>query len=251
MLKPPIARLGGKSKLRKEIIGLIPEHICYVEPFFGAGWVYFGKDKSKVEVVNDTDKELINLFKMIKYHEEEIARQMRYEVSSRDGFKEYKEIDIKNLTEIQRAVRFIHLISQSFASKGVSYGYGTTTRPSPQIFNTDNLSNLKERLSNTYIENLGFEKIFDKYDRETTFFFADPPYFDTGGYAEKFREQEQLILLEKLKNLKGKFLLTLNDHKKVRDWYKDFRIKEVQVAYSVSRDAASRKKYRELIITNF
>ncbi|NGY69510.1 DNA adenine methylase, partial [Clostridium perfringens] len=53
MLKPPITRLGGKSKLRKEIISMMPAHVCYVEPFFGAGWVYFGKSKSKIEVIND------------------------------------------------------------------------------------------------------------------------------------------------------------------------------------------------------
>ena len=67
MLKPPICRMGGKSKLRKTIIEMIPEHTCYIELFFGAGWVYFGKEPSKVEVINDIDKELINLFKMIKY----------------------------------------------------------------------------------------------------------------------------------------------------------------------------------------
>lgn len=68
MLNPPISRMGGKSKLRKTIIDLIPDHNYYVEVFFGAGWVYFGKQPSKVEVINDIDAELINLFKMIKYH---------------------------------------------------------------------------------------------------------------------------------------------------------------------------------------
>jgi len=72
MLSAPIPRLGGKSRLRKQIISLLPDHTCYVEPFFGAGWVYFGKEPSKVEVINDIDGELINLFKMIKYHAEEI-----------------------------------------------------------------------------------------------------------------------------------------------------------------------------------
>ncbi|PWX24989.1 DNA adenine methylase, partial [Clostridium perfringens] len=53
MMKPPITRMGGKSKLRKTIIENIPEHTCYVELFFGAGWVFFGKTPSKVEVIND------------------------------------------------------------------------------------------------------------------------------------------------------------------------------------------------------
>lgn len=251
MLKPPICRMGGKSKLRKTIIEMIPNHTCYVELFFGAGWVYFGKEPSKVEVVNDIDKELINLFRMIKYHSPEIERQLEYEFSGRDVFEEYKHCTIEYLTEIHRAVRFLYLITQSFAGRGGVYGYGTSTKPSPQIFYKNVLGELKERLRNTYVENLSFEKIIDKYDRDYSFFFCDPPYFETTGYGNIFGENEQLLLRDKLNNLKGKFLLTINDHERVREWYKDFNIKEVQVNYSVSKEAKARGKYNELIITNY
>ena len=95
MLKPPIPRMGGKSRLRKTILERIPEHTCYVEPFFGAGWVYFGKELSKVEVINDIDKELINMFRMIKYHAPEIERVLEYEFSGRDMFEEYKHCTVE------------------------------------------------------------------------------------------------------------------------------------------------------------
>lgn len=251
MLKPPICRMGGKSKLRKTIINMIPEHTCYVELFFGAGWVYFGKQPSKVEVINDIDKELINLFRMIKYHAPEIERMLEYEFSGRDIFEKYKNYSIENLTEINRAVRFLYLITQSFGGRGGVYGYGTTGIPKPQIFYKNALSDLKERLRNTYVENLSFEKIIDKYDREYTFIFADPPYVETTGYGNEFGEKEHLLLRDKLTSIKGKFLLTINDHEKVREWYKDFNIKEVEVNYSVSRDQKARGKYKELIITNY
>lgn len=251
MLKPPICRMGGKSKLRKTIIEMIPEHTCYIELFFGAGWVYFGKEKSKVEVINDIDKELINLFKMIKYHSPEIERQLEYEFSGRDIFEEYKHCTIEYLTEIHRAVRFLYLITQSFAGRGGVYGYGTNTKPSPQIFYKNVLGDLKERLRNTYVENLSFEKIIDKYDREYSFFFCDPPYLETTGYGNIFGEHEHLMLRDKLSNIKGKFLLTINDHENIREWYKDFNIKEVQVNYSVSKETKGRGKYKELIITNY
>ena len=101
MLKPPICRVGGKSKLRKDIIDLIPDHTCYIELFFGAGWIYFGKEPSKIEVINDIDKELINLFKMIKYHSSEIERLLEYEFSGRDIFEEYKNYNVNYLTETQ------------------------------------------------------------------------------------------------------------------------------------------------------
>ena len=250
MLKPPICRVGGKSKLRNTIIEMIPRHTCYVELFFGAGWVYFGKEESKVEVINDIDSELVNLFKTIKYHSPEIERLLQYEFSGRDIFEEYKNCSIEYLTEIHRAIRFLYLITQSFAGKGKVYGYGTTTKPSQHIFK-EVLGEIRERLKNTYVENLSFEKIIDKYDREHSFFFCDPPYFETSGYDNKFGEEEHIILLDKLKNLKGKFLLTINDHPKVREWYKDFNIKEVEVNYSVSKDEKGRGKYKELIITNY
>ena len=166
MIKPPISRMGGKSKLRNKIINMLPSHTTYIELFFGAGWVYFGKDKSKVEVINDIDKELINLFKIIKYHAPEIKRLLQYEFSGRDIFEEYKNSTLEHLTEIHRAIRFLYLINNSFAGKGKNFGYGTTTVPNQKIFLTDYLNEIKERLSNTYVENLHFEKIIDKYDRE-------------------------------------------------------------------------------------
>ena len=251
MLNPPICRVGGKSKLRKTILGMIPEHVCYIELFLGAGWVYFGKEPSKIEVVNDIDKELINLFRTIKYHAPEIDRLLEYEFSGRDIFEEYKNCTLEYMTEIHRAIRFLYLITQSFGGKGNNYGYGTTTRPGQQIFSKDILLKLRDRLKNTYVENLSFEKIIDKYDREHSFFFCDPPYIETCDYGNKFKEEEHRELSDKLKNLKGKFLLTINDHPLSRELYKDFNIKEVQVNYSVSKEAKARGKYNELIITNY
>lgn len=251
MLNPPISRVGGKSKLRKKIIELIPQHTCYCEVFFGAGWVFFGKEPSKVEVVNDIENELINLFKSIKYHQEEISRLMKFEICSRSKFKEYSDTDPKLLTEIQRAVRFIYLISQSFAGKGKNFGYKIKQKPTFQIFNTDNLKAIKERLRNTYIENLSFEEVFNKYDREETFFFCDPPYYKTHGYDNPFVKEDHVRLNEILNNIKGKFLLTINDHKFIRELYKDFNVIETKVSYSISRESKARKNYSELIITNY
>lgn len=251
MITPPISRMGGKSHLRKLIISQIPDHICYVEPFFGAGWVYFGKEKSKVEVINDLDKEVINLFKILKYHTEEVQRLLRYEVVSRDIFNEYINMSIDNMTDVQRAVRYIYIISNSFASKGQSFGYGALSRPKQKIFEEKKLEIIRDRLTNTYIEDRDAVEIIRKYDRKSTFFFIDPPYYNTSGYSVKFNEREHIKLAECLKGLEGKFLLTLNDDKFVRKLYEDFNIQETEVNYSVSRQANSRKKYKELIIRNY
>lgn len=251
MLKPPICRVGGKSKLRKTIIEMIPQHTCYIELFFGAGWVYFGKEPSKVEVINDIDKELVNLFRTIKYHAPEVERLLEYEFSGRDIFEEYKNCTLEYMTEIHRAIRFLYIITQSFAGKGKNYGYGTTTKPGQQIFYKQVLLELRDRLKNTYVENLSFEKIIDKYDREHSFFFCDPPYIETCGYGNKFAEEEHILLAKKLKEIKGKFLLTINDHPLARELYKEFNIREVKVNYSIAKENSARGKYNELIITNY
>ncbi|MCX0356325.1 DNA adenine methylase, partial [Clostridium perfringens] len=94
-------------------------------------------------------------------------------------------------------------------------------------------------------------KIIEKYDREYTLFFLDPPYYGTSGYEAEFGIKEQLKLRDMLKNLKGKFILTINDCEETRSWYKDFNIKEVEVPYSVSRQTEGRKRNKELIITNY
>lgn len=250
MMKPPINRMGGKSRLRKEIINMIPGHICYVEPFFGAGWVFFGKDTSEVEVINDKDQELINLFRVIKEHPGELERILQYEFVSRDKFDFYKKVEIEYLTDIQRAARYLYIISNSFASRGVSFGYGALKKPSQKIFE-DDFTRLRDRLKNTYVENKDAMDIIERYDRENTFFFCDPPYYETSGYKEKFTKENHIQLRDILRKISGKFLLTINDHEEIRVLYKGFNIKEVQVNYSVSRQKEARKDYGELIITNY
>ena len=250
MMKPPINRMGGKSRLRKEIINMIPGHICYVEPFFGAGWVFFGKDTSEVEVINDKDQELINLFRVIKEHPGELERILQYEFVSRDKFDFYKKVEIEYLTDIQRAARYLYIISNSFASRGVSFGYGALKKPSQKIFE-DDFTRLRDRLKNTYVENKDAMDILERYDRENTFFFCDPPYYETSGYKEKFTKENHIQLRDILRKISGKFLLTINDHEEIRVLYKGFNIKEVQVNYSVSRQKEARKDYGELIITNY
>ena len=73
--RPPLAGwMGGKSLLAKRIVERIPEHTCYVEPFAGAAWVLFRKPESKVEVINDINKEVVTLYRCIQWHLEEFVR---------------------------------------------------------------------------------------------------------------------------------------------------------------------------------
>lgn len=254
MINSPITRLGGKSRLRKQIIELLKEHTCYVEVFFGAGWVYFGKEPSKVEVINDIDGELINLFKMIQNHPDEINRILETHVVSREIFTELKQVPAEYMTEIQRAVRYLYLINHSYSGKAATFGYSVMQHPKQKIRSKEFITSIAERMKNTYVENLDFETLIRKYDRPGTLFFLDPPYFETCIDFTKeidiqFGKDEHLRLRDLCSNMKGNFILTVNDHPWMRELYKDFYILPTEVMYSCNRSNNSTAK--ELIIASY
>lgn len=87
MLNSPIKWVGGKSRLRQQIIRLLPSHTCYVEPFCGAAWVLFAKPPSKVEIINDIDGDLINFFRVVKSNPEEFIQSFNWDLVSRSEFE--------------------------------------------------------------------------------------------------------------------------------------------------------------------
>ena len=115
--------IGGKSQLRNTIIREFPtiHPERYVEVFGGAGWVLFGKDKhAPVEIYNDIDGNLVNLYRCLQYHCQELQRELRLggdhiPINSRELFFDYKDqLTMKGLTDIQRAARYYYIIRISY-----------------------------------------------------------------------------------------------------------------------------------------
>ena len=113
-MKSPLNWQGGKSRLSDKIIPLIPDHVCYCEPFCGAAWILFGKEPSKAEVINDRDMDLVTFWRVIQNHLEEFLRFYKYGVVSREIFHLFNKAVPETLTDIQRAVRFYYLQRLSF-----------------------------------------------------------------------------------------------------------------------------------------
>lgn len=250
----PICWMGGKSKLRKTIIERLPEHRCYVEVFGGAGWVMFGKEPSRAEVYNDIDGDLVNFFRVIKSCHRAFLQAMEWVLISRRTFNEFLAQDVDSLDEIKRAVRFFYIIKTSFGGKWhkPTFGY---TRTSRSALNLDTLyetiSGVHNRLRHVYIEEESFSGLIRRYDSEQTVFFCDPPYFETARYPHYFTPDDYIELESVLSGIRGKFLLTINDHKVMRERFRNYSIEEVEVPYSINNKVSARKKFGELIITNF
>ncbi len=246
-----ISWIGGKKLLRKNIIAQFPEKGFgrYIEVFGGAGWVLFGKEIGKeLEVFNDIDSNLINLYRCIKYHREELQKELKWLGISREQFFDNKsQLETRGLTDIQRAARYFHIIKVSFGSDRRSFGMNKKNLSA----SIDYLTEVQERLKNVIIENKDFEDLIRVYDRPDALFYLDPPYHGTEKYYDSdFKQEEHIRLNRVLRGVEGYFILSYNDDDFIRELYKDFHIEGISRNNNISNKAET-KAFREVIIKNF
>ncbi|WP_410499721.1 DNA adenine methylase [Chitinibacter sp. S2-10] len=251
---PIVPWLGGKRRLADLIIPLFPKHDCYVELFCGGAALYFLRHiPAKTEVLNDVNGELINLYRVVQHHMEEFVRQFKWAISSRQVFKWHQMTQPETLTDIQRAARFYYLQQHAFGGKvqGQSFGTATTGSPINLCRIEENLSAAHLRLAGTYVENLSWLDCLKKYDRPHTFFYADPPYWQTEGYGVPFEWVQYELLAEAMRTCKGKMMISINDHPDIRACFAEFHMKELGIKYSVSNTHGAPETSKELIIMNW
>ncbi len=248
----PLPYIGGKNRLAKKIIALIPEHTTYVEAFAGGAQVFFHKTPSRVEVLNDLDFDIVNFFRVCQWHYEELVRYLKYCLMSRKWYELFEATNPASLTDIQRASRFFYLQKNSFGGLIVKQNYHYTVVHPPN-YNPKRipeiLQNAHERLRGVQIESLPYEKILEKYDRPSTLFYLDPPYWGRKLYRFNFSEEDFVALEKKLHELRGKFILSLNDCPEVRRLFSSFHIQTEALAYTAQRNPG--RLYGELLIRNF
>lgn len=242
--------IGGKRLLRKQILKEFPqEMMCYVEVFGGAAWILFAKEKhAEVEVYNDINHNLVNMFRCVKYHADALYEELKWVLVSREQFEQAKEeIHNPNLTDIQRAARFFILVKCSFGANMQNFS-GKRVSLSNTI---ENLTLFKERLKSTVIEQLDFEKLIALYDREKTLFYADPPYYEVEGYyTEAFLSSNHIRLKKSLDKIRGKFIVTYNDCPFIRELYQDYHMIPIERQSNITAHTM-KKMYQEIIIKNF
>lgn len=236
MTKPIIPWIGGKRRLAKRLFSIFPDHTCYVEPFAGGAALFFLREEpAKVEVLNDINSDLVNLYRVVKHHLEEFVRQFKWALSSREVFKWMQMTQPETLTDIQRAARFYYLQHAAFGGKvtGQTWGTATTAPPINLLRIEESLSNAHLRLAQTYIEHLAWDECMRRYDRAHTLFFCDPPYWETAGYGVDFGWDQYELLAQTMRKLKGKALVTLNDHPEIRACFDGFAMEVVKIDYTV------------------
>jgi len=245
---------GGKSKVAARLCRMLPAHQCYVELFAGAANLLFIKPKSKVEVINDINSELINLFRIVRWHPREFINELALVTRGRIEFADFRSQP--GLTDIQKAARSYFIMKTAFGGKGgtthPAFGYGTTGRAHFCRSAFAAVNRCHKRLDGVYIENLDFADCIHRYDRQYTVFYCDPPYLESSDYKNRFELKEHRRLAAVLEMIRGKFLLSINNHPEIRHLYKGYPRLKVKVKYSISRDKSPAARDRtELLIANY
>lgn len=253
MAKPIIPWLGGKRRLADKILPLFPKHSCYVEPFAGGAALLFARpEPAKVEVLNDVNGDLVNLYRVVQHHLEEFVRQFKWALSSRQMFKWQKEARPETLTDIQRAARFYYLMQNCFSGKleGMTFGTATTSPPGLNLLRLEEtLSAAHLRLARIFVEHLSWQECVKRYDRPHTFFYMDPPYWATAGYGVEFGIEQYTAMADAMRTMKGRALVSVNDHPEMRQAFAGFPMQVLDIRYTVG--GGSGVPRRELLIQSW
>ena len=247
-VKPLIKRPGGKSRMLQHLLPLIDQHQhrCYCEPFCGGAAVLLAKKPSEHEVLNDLDGEICNLYRQVKFHCEELIREMQWMIESRRDFDAFKQQP--GLTEIQRAARWAFRNFYSYAGDNDSFGVkrlGFSTRS----YLLSKVSAFHVRVDRVTIENLSWEYCLSLYDSEQTLFFLDPPY--TAGEVRAYAPWSQddvTKLSDALRKVKGAWVCTLNDSPANRSAFAGFKITSVSTNANMSNARSPGRRFCEIII---
>lgn len=246
-----IGWIDGKNFLKKEIVARFPGNIKrYIEVFGGAAWVLFYKDRhADMEVYNDYNSDLVNLFRCVKYHYTELQRELSFLLNSRELFEDFKAQYVRGMTDIQKAARFFMLLKTSYGSNQSTFG---CTKKDISAM-SEYLVRIYERLASVIIENKDFEDLIKVYDKTDALLYLDPPYYGTERYYQaQFSHTDHIRLYNILKSTKGRFLLSYNDCEFIRDLYKEFKIETIQRNHNLlNRYESSNNIYYELLISNY
>ena len=278
--------MGNITSILHILYALFPQNYeRYIEPFGGSGAVLLGKKKpDKFEVYNDYNHNLVNLFRCMRDRPMAFIKELGfYPLNSRDDFNvirnffKQEKFDDKYLDEelqltkiilpelkaeeviklyvkmkmdydLRRAVMFLKLLRYSYSSGGKSFA----CQPFSVVSLFKLIKQVGKRLENVVIENQDFEVLIKHYDRENSFFYCDPPYFSSEYvYQCGFTWNDHLRLKNALANAKGKWLVSYNDCKEIRNLYDGYSFFDFTRLHNMKQRINAGEQFPELLISNY
>lgn len=260
MPKTPITYYGGKINMLKHILPLIPKHRIYTESFFGGGAVFFAKEPSESEIINDTNGMVINFYEVVKTNFEDLKVRIESTLFARDAYTiawvVYRMPQF--FDKIIQAWAFYIATNMGFSCRIGSWGYDKYGKRVKAFQNKKLIFEKKiyTRLENTQIENNDACKVINSRDAEDAFHYVDPPYIDSNqGHYGGYYLEDYKKLLDTLSKVKGKFLLSsyqsdiLSKYTKDNGWHTLVFEKPISAQKSV--EGIPRKRKIEVLTANY
>lgn len=255
-MKTPITYWGGKQKLASLIISLIPEHTTYCEPFFGGGAVFFRKPPSKVEIINDLNRFVINFYRQAKTNFPALQQLIQSTPHSRrlwrDAFVMYQHPHL--FSELDLAWAFYTVCNQGFGARVSAWGFGTRDNSCEKKLDNQRdlfIEDIRDRLNRVQIECNDALYLLKLRDTPESFFYLDPPYINTDmGHYDGYTEQDFEALLQMCSRMKGRFLLSTFPTDILDRYTRENGWDQIQIRQAKS-SSASRKMKIEVLTANF
>ncbi len=225
--------------------------MTYLEVFGGGASVLFNKPRSAKEILNDYNSQLINLYRHVREHPEELKDRLRFVLNCREDFKlTYQRLRRNEYTDLlQKAADTYQVLHQSYGGHGKNFA----GNPRGMWSTFPTITEACGRLQRVIIENWDFEKVFLTYDSLGTFSYFDPPYFTTERYYEGFTPSDHERLANLLFHSSGLWLLSYNDCPEIIDIYRKpgIYIERVSRINNLAQRFSPGAEYRELLISNY
>ena len=252
----PFPYKGSKTRLLNYIVSLFPKNytsLHYVEPFGGSGIVLLNKNPSIMESFNDIDDNIFNFFNIVKTRCPELIKKTESNLPSESEFGRCLEIlKNKNSDKLDRAYAFFLTQATSFNGISHKWGYNRSAYRPAHYFKKQAFFNvLANRLKKVYLFNRPAERIIKNTDAKSTLFYLDPPYPDTGKfYNYNYTVSDFFNLINLLKNIKGKFILSCYK-KNLKTLPFHWKVIKKNLEYSNNMNEMKSTEREELIIKNF
>lgn len=259
-MRTPVTYYGGKQNMVKHILPLIPMHSLYCEPFCGGAAIFFAKENAEVNVLNDTNRELINFYNVVKHDFVALEKEIEITLHSRDLHRKasviYNNPDM--FTEIKRAWALWTLSTQSFSAMlDGSWGYDISKNRTSKHVNNKKESftiDFAIKLQDVQLECADALYVINSRDCNEAFFYVDPPYYNSDmGHYDGYSKDDFENLLKTLSKIKGKFLLSsypseiLSEYTKKNSW----KTYTVDAKVSVNAKNGYLKRKVEVLTANY
>lgn len=258
----PLTYYGGKKRIAEWILQYIPSHDIYCEPFFGGGAVFFAKQPSYLEVINDCNAMLINFYRQCQENFDIMASKIQNELYSEFRYYQAEKIysGQKTASDIDKAVATWLVFNQSWnasAHAGWKFDQGSGGSHAGIVFahaRRNFCPWLKKRLQYVQISCRDALQVIRDRDNERTFFYLDPPYPDTNqghysGYT--WKELEELLTL--LQSIKGQFALSNYPSEMISKFSAEnnWQLKEFTMKKDSNMAAVEGSQKTEILLMNY